>query len=60
MDPEKRRQLAELRTERTKVTAGLRTQLNSLKVPDGLMTLLKALVSLQETQELLDSWERTQ
>jgi hypothetical protein len=57
MDPTKRQQLAELRKDRTKVIAGLRGQLNSLTSPDALKTLLHALVSLQETQFLLEQWD---
>lgn len=58
MDPTKRQQLAELRKDRTKVIAGLRGQLNSLKSPDDVKTLLAALVGLSESQDLLDRWER--
>jgi hypothetical protein len=57
MDPTKKRQLAELRKDRTKVIAGLRAQLNSLRLPENVKTLLAALVSLQETQERLEQWE---
>ncbi|MGC2332507.1 MAG: hypothetical protein WA581_13715 [Candidatus Acidiferrales bacterium] len=58
MDLNKKQQLAELRKDRTRVIAGLREQLNSLKAPDDLKTLLAALVGLSETQDLLDRWER--
>lgn len=58
MDPQKKEQLNELRKDRTKVIAGLREQLNSLRLPDDIKTLLAALVSLQETGDLLDGWKR--
>lgn len=41
MDPEKRRQLAELRKDRTKVIGKLREQLNKLDGSDNLKTFLR-------------------
>ena len=60
MDSETKRQLSELRKDRAKVIAGLRGQLNTMRSLEDVKLLLKALVSLQESQDLLDSWERTQ
>lgn len=59
MDEKKRQQLAELRKDRTRVIAGLREQLNRLRVSDEVL-LLAALVGLQESQDLLDRWEESE
>lgn len=63
MDPEKKRQLSELRKDRRKVIGELRKQLNSLEASTnlntllaGIVRLLHALVSLQETGLLLKQW----
>lgn len=58
MDQAKLNELNELRVKRSQVIAGLRARLDALQVPDDLKTLLHALVSLQETADLLDRWER--
>lgn len=67
MDPTKKEQLDELRADRSKVIGELRTQHDKLKAarrarssdPLGhIEDLLLALVSLQETQDLIDRWER--
>lgn len=58
MDQTKKQQLDELREDRRKVIGGLRQQLDSLLLPDALKTLLRALVSLQETQARVEEWER--
>ena len=56
MDPVKRQQLDELRKDRAKVIAGLRRQLDSLRSLEDAKLLLRALVSLQETQLRLEEW----